>query len=335
MAAAAGAAEARRRRCGAAPGGLRVLALPLLLLLLAAARPVRCERRDGAGGRRLLLRPFPGGVSADLGLTCRNTLLGPYAFTDDKGVLCRADDLDRKTGCCRRGEKNDCATCSLRDRCCDGYEACVSCCLRPGHGAEERLPHVYRVPGRKSTGAWSTAFELCAAVCKTHRYSTAHENSYISPRHHCFSKLGKPLLSPPLPPHSLDGVTVVMGAPGSSCDAACERHGRQCSREHLRALDSCDRLRESVACEAGCVAEAPTGPVPFYADGDAPKADRPALCVASDGGRAAEAATAGGGSSSYTCRASQPHMRRLCPCVSAPAGGRAGAAAAEDRKSVV
>ncbi|KIZ06721.1 putative UPF0454 protein C12orf49lags:Precursor [Monoraphidium neglectum] len=219
----------------------------VLLLLLAAAQAAQSEH-----GRRLLLRPLPGG---SLGLTCRNTLLGPHEFTDDRGLLCKASDLNHKTGCCRTGAKHSCGTCDLRDRCCAGYESCVSCCLEPGHGAKERLPEVFRVPGKKASGTWQSEFELCAAVCRTHRYSTAHENAYISPRHHCFSKLGKPMLSPPLPPGALAGVAVALGAPGSSCDATCERHGRACSPRHLALLDSCDRLRESAACEAGCVEE--------------------------------------------------------------------------------
>ena len=201
------------------------------------------------------------------------------------------------------------------------------------------------MPGRKDSGTWKDAFELCAAVCRTHSLSTSHENSYISPRHHCFSRLGKPMvrrraaprsdarlprapptpgsprrpteplarapqLSPPLPPGTLDGVTIVMGTPGFSCDATCERLGQRCSARHLRPLDTCDRLREVVACEAGCFVEGPRDVVPAYADGDAPKADRPALCIVSTGGGVAD-----GGGGVYSCTASQQHMRRLCPCI--------------------
>ena len=32
--------------------------------------------------------------------------------------------------------------CDLRDRCCEAYEVCVSCCMAPGHGAKERLAEV-------------------------------------------------------------------------------------------------------------------------------------------------------------------------------------------------
>lgn len=125
----------------------------------------------------------------------------------------------------------------------------------------------------------------------------------------------------------------MLGAPGFSCDAVCERGGRRCSAPHLPLIDTCDRLRESVACEAGCVREKRTEVMPFYADGGAAKSDRPALCVTAVGGgssggnRGTGGADGGGGiqagngagaggDASYSCGASQQQMRRLCPCVS-------------------
>jgi hypothetical protein len=46
---------------------------------------------------------------------------------------------------------------------------------------------------------WGDVFEYCLAVCRTHGRSTSHENAYIGPRHHCFSKLGKPMVSSTMP----------------------------------------------------------------------------------------------------------------------------------------
>lgn len=74
---------------------------------------------------------------------------------------------------------------------------CLSTRCAPQSAFSQHLPagaQVTRIPGLKSSGTWRDAFELCAAVCRTHRTSTSHENSYISPRHHCFSRLGKPLV---------------------------------------------------------------------------------------------------------------------------------------------
>jgi hypothetical protein len=31
-------------------------------------------------------------------------------YADEKGMLCRADDLDHKSGCCGAGELHSCAT---------------------------------------------------------------------------------------------------------------------------------------------------------------------------------------------------------------------------------
>ncbi|KAI8463556.1 MAG: hypothetical protein J3K34DRAFT_526900 [Monoraphidium minutum] len=298
----------------------------LLMTLLPLASALAAGGAHGLHGRRLKIRPFMPGV--DLQLTCRNTLLGPYRYADDKGMLCRAQDLDHRTGCCLRGGQFSCETCGAFDGCCESYESCVSCCQEPKHGAKERLPEVFRMPGKQYSGTWSDAFELCAAVCRTHASSTAHENSYISPRHHCFSKLGKPLLSPPLQPHALDGVSVVFGAAGNSCDVACAAHAAgapprpggapaqyHCSERHLPLLDTCDRLREHCGCEAGCVVEDVVQTMPYYADPDAPKEARPALCITGTFGGAAlkDAAAA-----NYSCATGEAQVRRLCPCLEGP-----------------
>jgi len=80
------------------------------------------------------------------------------------------------------------------------------------------------------------------------------------------------------------------------------------------------------------VVEARAAAMPMYADGDAPKADRPALCVVGAGGGAAPAPGAEGAATAYSCQASQQHMRRLCPCVGGAGGvGQAAGAAGEQQ----
>jgi hypothetical protein len=66
-------------------------------------------------------------------------------------------------------------------------------------------------------------------------------------------------LSPPLPAGTLDGVTLVLSAAGSSCAAMCEQQGMACSQTHIHHVNSCDRLREVGNCEAGCVEEEHAG----------------------------------------------------------------------------
>lgn len=187
------------------------------------------------------------------GQTCRNTVQGRLLITDDKGVLCSRDDLDHASGCCKAGDRHSCALCDTRDKCCSELEACVSCCLAPQHDAAGAARTAFRARGHAETGHFADAFEYCRGICRTHRTSTSHENSYIGARHHCFSQLGKPQLAAPLPPGALQGVSLLLSAAGDSCDAACRKQGKTCSEEHLRVADSCDRLRELTACEAGMV----------------------------------------------------------------------------------
>ncbi len=118
-------------------------------------------------------------------------------------------------------------------------------------------------------------------------------------------------LSPPLPPAALEGITVVLGPAGLSCDAVCAQQSGACSQRHLATLNSCDRLREHSNCEAGCVEEAHTAAMPAYITSRAPKPQRPALCLVSWG------PTAG----LLSCGASEQHAQRLCACDAAVAGG--------------
>lgn len=239
---------------------------------------------------------------------CRNTVQGLYQITDDQGQVCKRDDVNSKTGCCRGGTLHDCSTCDLNDRCCLSYEQCVSCCLKPEHKAGDMAKVAFRAPTRSETGHWADAFEYCKGICRTHGGSTMHENAYISPRHHCFSRLGKPLVSPPIPAGSLDGVTVLLGGDGMACEEVCSKDNKSCSAQHMRFINSCDKLREFVGCEAGCEAEAFHEAFPAYVMEEAPKQKRPAICLIAE-----EAAPA------FGCTGKEPQVRRLCACTGAPA----------------
>ncbi|PNH03738.1 hypothetical protein TSOC_010165, partial [Tetrabaena socialis] len=138
--------------------------------------------------RRLFIRDLP-----DKAQRCRNTVQGLQAVADDRGVVCKRSELSYATGCCTGGQQHDCGLCDLRDSCCSEYEACVACCLAPQHDAVNLAKRVLRSPRHKDSGFWGDPFEYCKGVCRTHSRSTAHENSYISTRHHCFSQLGRPM----------------------------------------------------------------------------------------------------------------------------------------------
>ncbi|KAG2494979.1 hypothetical protein HYH03_006912 [Edaphochlamys debaryana] len=192
----------------------------------------------------------------------------------------------------------------MRDQCCTEYEACVSCCLAPQHEAAKLAKEVLRSPRHKESGVWGDAFSYCMGVCRTHSRSTAHENSYISPRHHCFSKLGRPMLSDPLPPGALADVEVVTSERNGTCDEACTKlqgKPKKCSIVHLNVLNSCDRLREHHGCEAGC--EEASGLGPSYVDPEAPKPARPAMCFVQPQGDPL-----------VQCGSRTPHHMMLCAC---------------------
>ena len=114
-------------------------------------------------------------------------------------------------------------------------------------------------------------------------------------------------LSEPLPTGALEKVQVLMSEQGESCDAACTKAGggRRCSAQHLALLNSCDSLREHVGCEAGCEpGDATKGAeeLPAYVDGNAPKAQMPAMCYTAPEG------------SAPGCGGKDAQSRRLCAC---------------------
>eukprot|EP00798_Chlamydomonas_sp_ICE-L_P003874 gene3874-13938_t len=236
--------------------------------------------------------------------TCRNTVQGMHFIADSNGLMCPRDDLDANSGCCSKGEKFACARCELSDRCCSQFEDCVSCCLDPKHGAEEQARITKRGPLHEPL-LWADAFDYCRGTCRSHSRSTMHENAYIDSRHHCFSRLGKPMLSEALAPGALANVHVVMSAPRMSCVQACNSVQKSCSAPHLHILNSCDRLREHVNCEAGCDAYRVGSGAPGYIENGAPKNMRPAMCFVMPPPSVAN----------ITCEATETNMKRLCPCV--------------------
>lgn len=255
--------------------------------------------------RRLLVRDIAPSK------TCRNTEQGRTHVTDDVGTFCERKDLDYSTGCCQQGQKHTCDTCDPSDQCCSGYEQCVSCCM---HDVVEHpgKPGAFRSLHRQDSALWRDSFDYCRGICRTHGHSTAHENAYIGPRHHCFSVQGTPHTAPAPPKGALDGVTVVLGPSGVSCDTACALDGLVCSVAHLQYLNSCDQLRLKSACEAGCVAETSAAHMPSYVDPDAQKPQRPAICLVSGNGGSSSSGASGAG---YSCDGREQQVRRLCSCL--------------------
>ena len=69
--------------------------------------------------------------------TCRNSVQGKTVLADDKGYICPRDDI-LGNGCCNVNssltERHSCQYCDSVTSCCDQYEHCISCCLRPEIG---------------------------------------------------------------------------------------------------------------------------------------------------------------------------------------------------------
>ena len=92
-----------------------------------------------------------------------------WLIAESAGYVCPRDRVDIVTGCCPHNKKSSssktattaataatttkprpfsCAGCDADAQCCSEYEHCVSCCLKPGHGADELYKTEYRSKGR-------------------------------------------------------------------------------------------------------------------------------------------------------------------------------------------
>ena len=98
----------------------------------------------------------------------------------------------------------------------------------------------------------------------------------------------------------------MIGETGQTCTAACAASGMQCAPDGFPALNHCNVVREHFNCEAGC--EADNDPdMPSYVVDNAPKIQRPTMCLVHDGSGEAT-----------TCEGSHLNSQRLCPCAPSP-----------------
>jgi len=66
-------------------------------------------------------------------ISCKNTKQGISHIADDRGAVCRRQDV-LHTGCCpETTDIYSCNTCNKTSKCCHNYEYCVSCCLGPAY----------------------------------------------------------------------------------------------------------------------------------------------------------------------------------------------------------
>ena len=144
-------------------------------------------------------------------------------------------------------------------------------------------------------------------VCKTVLKLTV---SYVSPHASALLQIqgvnaGKPTVPSPPVPDMPAGARVLLTAVGQSCKDKCQEESLVCAVDHFPALNDCNKLRESFACEAGC--EAGDGhDLPAYVIPSAPKPQRPSICLTWS-----KELTEG----SMTCEGVGAVRQRPCPCV--------------------
>lgn len=124
-------------------------------------------------------------VSANELTVCKHTRANPTLIADSRGYVCLRS-VRASNGCCYAEDPDSTRyTCDACDahHCCSYYEHCVSCCLRPSYTTlrdEVRSHFSFR------NYAVKTAFDVCAAACRSGSSSVIHENAYKHARHHCF-----------------------------------------------------------------------------------------------------------------------------------------------------
>ncbi|XP_020236063.1 uncharacterized protein LOC109815687 isoform X5 [Cajanus cajan] len=235
--------------------------------------------------------------------SCKTTVQGRYLLSDDNGYVCNAGSVNSRSRCCpQTGEKFSCHGCSLLSQCCNSYEYCVSCCLNPALTSKERVLKM-KVSKPATARTYASVFDYCAGRCRHSSESVVHENAYISDFHHCFS----------LPSNSsskngtliearLNGIDVVVGRQGESCNSVCKLRGQSCVPNKLVVLNHCDVIQKYMSCKGSCLASVGSDQ-PAEVVYDAPIHLSPGSCLYTQT------------QSILSCDGSHQHTRRLCPCA--------------------
>ena len=164
--------------------------------------------------------------------TCENSLQGKFVVCDSRGFVCPLIELNQTNGCCNvlvddsndiehydggqlSGKKvtekayhgqnlkptiqYDCSNCLSASNCCDEYENCISCCLKPAN-LQKNLPLYSTLPILKPRFAEDSGvikqhnyFDYCRHVCRTGSLSVQVENSYRGFHSYCFSLKSAPI----------------------------------------------------------------------------------------------------------------------------------------------
>ena len=102
---------------------------------------------------------------------CGFTKQGKIMVADDKGSVCKWNDLDPTSRCCKLGaattitQSTACSRCSSLF-CCDEFEHCVSCCLSPNSEKARHMRISEEVKYRIPEVLQGSIFEQCTSICR-------------------------------------------------------------------------------------------------------------------------------------------------------------------------
>ncbi|XP_014493013.1 uncharacterized protein LOC106755366 isoform X8 [Vigna radiata var. radiata] len=220
------------------------------------------------------------------------------------GYVCNAVSVNSRSRCCPpKGEKFSCHECNLLSQCCNSYEYCVSCCLNPALTSKEQVLKM-KVAKPATARTYTSVFDYCAGRCRHSSESVVHENAYISDFHHCFSlpsnsSSGK---NSTLIEARLNGINVVVGRQGESCNSVCKSRGQLCVPNKLAVLNNCDIIQKYMSCKGSCLSSVGSDQ-PAEVVYDAPMHLNPGSCLYTET------------VSMLSCDGLHQHTRRLCPCA--------------------
>ncbi|KAK4254855.1 hypothetical protein QN277_007937 [Acacia crassicarpa] len=265
------------------------LHLPLILVIFQFSSRTTAIRKD---------------IGFQVVRQCKTTVQGRYFLSDDNGYVCNALSVNSQSRCCPEvDEKFSCHGCNLLSRCCNSYEYCVSCCLNPALTNKEDALKV-KIAKPASARTYASVFDYCAGRCRHSSASVVHENAYLSDFHHCFllpsnSSAG---IDSILQEARLNGINVVVGRQGESCDSVCKFRGQSCVPNKLAVLNQCEVMQKYMTCKGACLASVGTDQ-PAEVVHDAPKHLNPGSCLYTQA------------QSTLSCDGAHQHTRRLCPCA--------------------
>jgi len=239
---------------------------------------------------------------SEKGTTCRNTVQGVNLITDEKGYVCKTENLDWVTGCCVADKSEGqhlCDTCDEATMCCTSYEMCVSCCLGPQQEElRKQAMEVYREKlTYKASVEGNNVFEFCRASCRTSSKSTVHGNAYMSTSRFCVSPA--PLSSKSIKPPA--DLQVVAGDQGASCDQVCAARKASCDARFIPFINNCGALQDKFPCPGTKCEENYGHDQPAYVSNPANK-EKFGTCLVNKKEQY------------FSCNGNHADTQRLCPC---------------------